>query len=276
MGSVRSKQRSKRKKRVGPKSTDYHWLYQTAVQSPDVNVKFFDRVYKARNGRLPALLKEDFCGTALLAAQWVRTRDDNMAYGVDLDQPTLDWGMEQNIVPLGGDASRVKLIKDDVRSVKEPKVDIVAALNFSYFIFKTPAELTGYFESVRGSLKDDGIFVLDIFGGWESHMDLKDRTRHRGFTYVWEQKGLDPLTNEGRFHIHFDFHGGGGIKDAFVYNWRLWSIPEVRECLQGAGFKSVDVYWEGTEKDTGEGNGVFRKVTKVENMPGWHTFMVAF
>ena len=61
----------------GPRSRERHWLYQEAVQSPDVHFGFFDRAYRERNGRLPLSLKEDFCGTALLST-------DNKAAGAKL------------------------------------------------------------------------------------------------------------------------------------------------------------------------------------------------
>ena len=273
MGSARTKSRRKRK---GPKSRDRHWLYEDAVQSPDVHIKLFDRLYKKRNGRPPRVLKEDFCGTALMAAEWVKYRPGNEAIGVDLDKPTLKWGKTHHIEPLGKDAGRVTLVHADVRDVDRPRADVVAALNFSYSVFKTPKELRKYFKNVHRSLKPGGAFFLDVFGGWEAQMDVTDKTRYSGYTYVWDQKGYDPVTNNARFHIHFKFHGGGGIRDAFIYDWRLWTIPELREELEAAGFSSSDVLWEGVEKDTGEGNGVFRSVKKAENCPGWNAFVVGW
>ena len=277
MGSARTRATKKKKRRVGPASKDRHKLYEMSVQSPDEHIKFFDRVYKQRNGRLPRVLKEDFCGTAFLASEWVHDRPDNEAIGVDLDQPTLQWGREHNIEPLGKDASRVKVILEDVRNVATPKVDIVTALNFSYCVFKTPRELRSYFENVHRSLNPGGCFVLDLFGGWEAQMDdVVDKTRYAGFTYVWDQKSFDPVTNNGFYRIHFKFHGGGGIRNAFIYDWRLWTIPEIREELDAARFSESDVYWEGIESDTGEGNGVFRRVKKAENCPGWNAFIVGW
>ena len=273
--SPRRERASNKKRNDGPRTWDRHKLYEIAVQSPDFNADFFDRVYRRLNGTKPRLLKEDFCGTALLSAEWVRKHKKNEAIGVDLDRETLRWGKKHNIAPLGQDASRVTLLRTDVRDVTRPKVDVVAALNFSYFVFKTPKELRGYFKKAKSSLRKGGIFVLDMFGGWEAHMNLVDRTRNKGFTYLWEQRGLNPITSEVTFHIHFQFHGGGSMQKAFTCDWRLWSIPEVRECLQDVGFEKVDVYWEGTDDD-GDGNGVFRRVTKVENQPGWHTFIVAY
>ncbi|MDH3215981.1 MAG: class I SAM-dependent methyltransferase [Candidatus Krumholzibacteria bacterium] len=265
----------KKKRRVGPESRDRHRLYEIAVQSPEANIHFCDRIYKKKNGKPPRILKEDFCGTAFLSAEWVKKRQDRMAIGVDLDGDTLRWARQHNLKPLGKDASRVTLIRGDVRSMRKTKVDVVVAFNFSYFTFKTVEELRKYFANARDSLAAGGIFVLDIFGGWEAQMDVTDKTRHKGFTYVWDQKGVDPVTNHGLFHIHFKFHGGGGIKRAFVYDWRLWSIPEVRDALLSVGFRSVQVYWEGVDPDTEEGNGIFRLVKRAENCPGWNAFIVA-
>ncbi|MEE9269172.1 MAG: class I SAM-dependent methyltransferase [Candidatus Krumholzibacteria bacterium] len=265
----------KKKKRRGPEIRDIHRLYEEAVQCPEEDVRFFDRVYSKKNGRPPRVLKEDFCGTALLAAEWVRTRADNEAIGVDLDKATLDWGLEHNIAPLDGDRKRVQIIHANVLDVREPKVDVVAALNFSYFIFKTRGELRKYFENARASLAPGGVLVVDIFGGWESQMEVTDKTRNKGFTYVWQQQSYDPLSHETRFHIHFRFHDGGGIKKAFTYDWRLWGIPEVRELMVVAGFAHTDVYWEGIAPDTGEGDGDFRRVVEAENCPGWNALIVA-
>ena len=264
----------RKKRRVGPKTRDRHALYEMSVQSPEENIRFFDRVYRKYNGRLPKLMKEDFCGTALACADWVKKRPDNIAIGVDLDEPTLAWGREHNIEPLEDDAKRVTLLCDDVRAVSTPKVDVVTAFNFSYFIFKTPPELIKYFKAVRKSLAPGGIFVMDIFGGWEAQMEVTDKTRYGGYTYVWQQEKFDPITNHSTFHIHFNFHGGGGIKKAFTYDWRIYSIPEVREALAAAGFADSEVFWEGVDDETNEGNGIFRAVRKAENCPGWNAFIV--
>ena len=70
------------------RNADRHWLYQNSVQNPQVEVPFIDRVFAKEFGRKPALLREDFCGTALLCGWWVKARATNRAIGVDLDGPT--------------------------------------------------------------------------------------------------------------------------------------------------------------------------------------------
>jgi hypothetical protein len=104
---------------------------------------------------------------------------------------------------------------------------------------------------------------------------MVERTRHSGFTYLWEQDQYDPIGNFARFHIHFKFHDRGGIRKAFTYEWRLWTIPEIRELLIEAGFRHVDIYWEGIDRRSGYGNSIFRKCTRATNSPGWIAFFVA-
>lgn len=258
-----------------PARRDPFNLYQIAVQSPEHDVAFIDRVFNRKNGRLPRSLHEDFCGTAYLSAHWVRVREDNRVVGVDHDPRILEWGRVHNIRPLGKGASRARLVRADVRRVRRPKVDVVAALNYSYFVFKERRHLLEYYRTVRRCLRDGGIFVLDIFGGSDTQTGATDATRHDGFTHVWEQREFDPLTNRSRFFIHFEFDQGRPIRNAFSYDWRMWSIPEVRDTLAEAGFSHVEVYWEGIDEETGEGDGAYRLVKRARNTPGWNALIVA-
>jgi SAM-dependent methyltransferase len=254
---------------------DRHRLYEASVQSPQADVLFFERVYRSWRGGLPRTLREDFCGTAAVAAEWVRKRKENRAIGVDLHRPTLEWGRRHNIEPLGEAASRIDLRREDVRSITAPPVDMIVALNFSYFVFKTRPELLGYFRSVKRSLAPRGLFCLDIFGGWESEALRTETRRKKGFTYVWEQTAFDPITHEVRFAIHFRFRDRREMKRAFTYDWRFWTIAEVRELLQEAGFRRSEVYWEGTDRSTLKGNGIFRRTDHAESCPGWIAYIVA-
>ncbi len=177
-------------------------------------------------------LREDFCGTASLACEWVRTGPRRHAIGVDLDADVLDWGRRNRVARLPETArARVKLLNDDVRSVSTDPVDIVGAFNFSYFCFKTRDEMRGYFARVHGALNADGLFFLDAFGGPEASDFTKEKTKIDGFTYVWEQAEFEPVTSRILCHIHFKFPDGSKIKRAFTYDWRLWTLPELRELL---------------------------------------------
>jgi hypothetical protein len=103
---------------------------------------------------------------------------------------------------------------------------------------------------------------------------MSEKTKYDEFTYIWDQARYSPVTGEMLCHIHFKFPDGSKLKKAFSYDWRLWTLPEVREMLTDAGFERVTVYWEGTDED-GEGNGVFTPEEKGEADAGWIAYIVA-
>jgi len=267
--------KDRKKKRLTAKTADRHELYEKSVQCPEADCDFIDRVFKKRYGRKPELLREDFCGTAFLCRTWADRRRKNRSIGVDMHESTLAWARER-VEALGSEtAERVTLLCDDVRNVNTPKVDVVVAMNFSYLVFRTREELRGYFAGVRESLRKEGMFLLDLYGGPESMSIEEEATDHDGFTYVWDQHAFNPITHETVCHIHFEFpRGGGRMRRAFSYEWRLWTIPEVREVLEEAGFHDVVVYWEGTAKD-GTGNGVFRPSTKGDDSASFVVYIGA-
>ena len=87
--------------------------------------------------------------------------------------------------------------------------------------------------------------------------EMEEETDHDDFIYVWDQNRYNPITGDINCQIHFKFPDGSQIKQAFNYDWRLWTLPEVRELLDEAGFSRVLVHWEGTDEKTQEGDGVF-------------------
>jgi hypothetical protein len=123
-------------------------------------------------------------------------------------------------------------------------------------------------------LKDDGIFFVDLFGGYEAQEETREKTKYDDFTYIWHQAEFHPVTHYMRTHIHFKFPDGSKIKKAFTYEWRLWSAPEIREMMLEAGFRKATVYWEG-EDENGEGNGEFSPEAKGEADPAWIAYVVA-
>lgn len=254
---------------------DLHELYEESVQAVDVEIEFLDKTFKALRGRRALVFREDFCGTASAACEWVRSRKDRTAIGVDNDKPTLDWGRENRIARLPKAAqARIELLLSDVRTVETPRADIVAAFNFSYFLFKERAELKAYFRGVRDALNDDGILFLDAFGGPEGITPQKEKTKHKGFTYIWDQSLFEPVSGRMLCHIHFHFPDGSKLKRAFSYDWRIWNLPELRELLLEAGFSKVRVYWEGEDED-GEPNGEYTESATGEADPAWVTYILA-
>lgn len=256
-------------------SADRHALYQDAVQTPLEDVKFFTEVYRERRGRAPLKLREDFCGTAYLATEWVKSDPRRSAIAIDLDEPTLDWGREHNLAAAGEDAGRrVRLIHSDVLDVREPRVDVTCAMNFSYCVFKTRATLRRYFEVVYAGLEDDGVFVTELYGGTEAITEDEEERPVGSFCYRWHCEKYNPITHETLCHISFEFPDGSRMRRAFTYDWRLWSIPELRELLEEVGFASVTIYWEDVDEN-GDGTGEFRATDEEENQESWLVYVVA-
>ncbi len=261
--------------RLTARNADRHWLYEKSVQNPATEVPFMRRIFAREYGRKPTFLREDFCGTALLSAAWVKANPAHTALGVDLDGPTLEWGRVNNLAPLGKAAERVTLVEADVRAVRAPRCDVLAATNFSWWGMKTRAELGAYFRNCRASLRDEGMLMLDCYGGPDAQaMQIEERDVD-GFDYLWDQDGYNPITGETMCHIHFRFPDGSMKKRAFTYDWRLWSLPETCDLLTDCGFRKVVVYWEGTTKD-GEPNGVFRPSRTGDSAPAWVAYILAF
>lgn len=275
--SQRSTARSSARPRYTARNSDRHTLYQLAVQSPVEDAQFLARVYRTLRGRDARHMREDFCGTALLCAAWVRGRNARTAEGYDLCADTMAWGRAHNFPPLGERAERIELVRADVRAKSRRRPDVRCAQNFSYFVFKRRAELLEYFTSVRRDLAPGGVFVLDIYGGSEAADEMEEERKiEQGFTYVWHQKSFDPASGDYRTAIHFRFKDGSELRNAFTYDWRLWTLPEVKDVLHEAGFPKVDSYWEGTSADGEGGNGIYRRSAKGENCPAWVTYLVAY
>ncbi|MFN2426658.1 MAG: class I SAM-dependent methyltransferase [Candidatus Binatia bacterium] len=258
-------------------AADKYDLYIRSVQSPDVEVAFFDRAFRTRFGRRPTSLREDFCGTAAVCYEWVKSAPGRRAVGVDLDAEPLAWGAKRFGSELSEEqASRLHIVHGDVRTTNS-KAEIIAAQNFSYFCFETRDDLRAYFKHVRRCLPKEGMLVLDVLGGSEViEDDREEETSFGKFKYVWNHIDFDPVTHHCKYAIHFRFKDGSELRNAFQYEWRLWSLPELRELLAEAGFSSSDVYWEGTERETGEGNGVYRKRNRGDADPAWVVYLVAW
>ncbi len=257
---------------------DRHLLYEHSVQSADAEIEFVDDTYQALRGRRARLLREDFCGTANVCCEWVRRRKENRAIGVDIDAEVLDWGRAHNLGRLKkAERKRVTLLQADVLKAKTPPPDIVSAMNFSYWLFRERKQLRRYFRRVRESLADDGILFLDAYGGYDAFREIVEEREvdaEGGFTYIWEQARFEPISNGLYCHIHFAFPDGSRLDRAFSYEWRLWTLPEIRELLAEAGFRKVTVYWQGWDAD-GEADGIFVPVEEADADAGWICYISA-
>lgn len=211
-------------------------LYERCVQSPGATVRFLEAIHAGS----PRVLREDFSGGAALCVAWARLGKDRRAVAVDLDP-----------VPLGRvrGVERVRAVLADVREAASG-ADILAALNFPIGYWHSRRDLLAYLRLCKRRLRPGGVFVADIYGGRDAmaqrtitaDLEMPDGTPVR---YEWEQRDADPVTARVLNVIHFRVGRGPNartLRNAFTYDWRLWSIPELVDACREAGFARVDVY----------------------------------
>ncbi|XP_021901464.1 uncharacterized protein LOC110817300 isoform X1 [Carica papaya] len=272
-------------------------LYQQSVQSPKGDISYLQKFFLMYVGqRQPLHLQEDFCGTALLSTEWLRTDPRRTAVGLDLDLEALEWCIKNNISKLGYDGySRLYLFHGNVLHPLEAKIvcsdpqvlirniglednncsvavatesteqpsltastndncmkkssglparDIVCAFNYSCCCLHKRADLVSYFKHALDALsKKGGIFVMDLYGGTSAECKLRLQRKFANFTYVWEQAEFDIIERKTRISLHYHLlKQQKKLRHAFSYSWRLWSLPEIKDCLEEAGFGSVH-FW---------------------------------
>ena len=256
---------------------DRHRLYELSVQYAASEIEFMDDTFKTLRKRRAKLLREDFCGTANVCCEWVSQRKSNRAIGVDIDSEVLDWGANNNLPRLSSSQrERISLLQGNVLTTETESPEIVSAMNFSYWLFKERGQLKRYFTRVLETLADDGIFFLDAYGGYDSFREIEEEREieDEDFTYIWEQAKYNPIDNGLICHIHFAFPDGSRMERAFSYDWRLWTLPEVRELLEEVGFRNVTIYWQGWDED-GEPDGIFEPAEEAEADAGWICYLSA-
>jgi hypothetical protein len=278
MGRNKDKAKSKNKPTQADLACKFD-CYQKSVQSADHEIEFFEQAFKDAYRRKPYSLREDFCGTFSVCCEWVKSNRKRTAIGVDLCPETLQWGRDNNLSKLSDtQQERIELLEQDVRKTGDT-VDLLAAQNFSFWIFKTRDEVIEYFKAAHANLNDQGVMVMDMMGGGECYNEEQVDKRtivkgKKGFKYHWEQASFNPVNNDASFYISFKFKDGSKLKRAFEYHWRFWSIPEVREMLEEAGFSESHVYWEEEDED-GEDTGIWNRETVVPSNPSWICYIVA-
>jgi SAM-dependent methyltransferase len=258
-------------------SDDVLLLYRHAVQHPEAEVEFLLRTFAHyHQGELPSTLREDFCGTAAVAAAWVAFDPTHEAVGIDHDEPTLRWAWQRAQRLLGDRADDLHLLAIDVMDVDPdtvPPVDVIAALNFSVLIYHSRETLDRYFAAAFRGLASDGMVVVDLYGGrgaWQIGTQQRriepasPEEPCEPFDYHWQQAAADPLTQRVLNHIHFDPGHGRMIRQAFSYDWRLWSPADLLASIRRAGFAAAELWCDRHNPVTGQSNGTFEPMNPVD------------
>lgn len=274
-------------------------LYRWAVQDPETHATVLRLMYERLHpGRSPMLLREDFAGTSAEAVAWLALGTGRRALAVDLHAPTLQWARRRAERILGERVADLQFIAADVMTTAPPAVpaaDIISVLNFSILYLREPEQLQAYLRHARHCLSPQGLLVLNLFGGSGAQQPRLDRhvvtprPRLAGeaaiapFEYQWEQRSFDARTRRIDCRIHFrttDIARPGILRDwrdAFRYEWRLWSLAELVAALQAAGFDEVQV-WRHTHDASLGAEGVFLgavPLTEFDALPYWTAYLVA-
>ena len=261
------------------KPFDLYAYYENSVQTPSEHINIFSRMYREIRGKDAMSLKEDFCVTFLISCEWAKSHPERTSIGVDLDPEPIAYGKKHGMKELNAkEKKRVSILQKNVCDVLPKKSQIIGAGNFSFFIFKTRPELKKYFVAAHKNLSKDGIFVLEMAGGPGFIKSGREQRTYKlkGFgkyTYYWDQKSYDPVQAYGMYAIHFKEPNGNFRKDAFVYDWRVWTIPELEDVMRECGFSDVAVYWEATGRD-GRGTGEYVRTKSGDNAYSWIAFVV--
>lgn len=227
------------------------------------------RFLHAAHGKKPLSLREDFAGPAGLAAEWAGQSPAHTALAVDIDREPLSHAPAS--------ARLKKKVADALRC--RDRADIIALFNFAAGEIHDRRRLVAYFKVLRASLKKGGIAALDIYGGSNAFApgSLSTFARIPGgrqrVRYTWQQVAADPDTGMVENHLHFSI-GRQKWPSAFIYKWRLWSIPELRDALLEAGFSTVETYDRLGDAVDQHGNLRIRPVSPEKGRPLDDDFVV--
>jgi len=248
----------------GRHAVDRYDLYERCVQAPAIMARFL----RAVHGGAPRTLREDFCGTGAVSRAWVQNSppgpQTSRAVCVDIDAGVLAAAQERALQ--ANVASHVAFIKADAIGpavgAEAGSADIVLVGNFSIGYIGTRRMLLNYMQMSRQRLRPGGIFVCDTYGGasafkpggFERRVVLEDGSL---VSFAWERVACDPLRGTVENAASFRILRAGQVEHefprAFTYRWRLWSIAELREALEEAGFVSTEVH---TRVDAESGGGI--------------------
>lgn len=271
-------------------------LYRWATQDPATQAAVLAAIYRRlRADREPLCLREDFAGNAADSVAWVDAGCDRRAVAVDLDPPTVAHAVARARRLLGPRADRIAFHVADVHALQPPAVaaaDVLSVLNFSIGYFHQRDALCRYLRHARRALAADGVLVLNCFGGADAMAARIDRHtiepgREAGskplpvFDYLWEQRRFDALRARLECRIHFELPDPaavGGVRriaDAFRYEWRLWTLPELLEAMREAGFRRAQV-WRHTarRKRNGQWNVSLGPVRRLPERRSWVAYVV--
>jgi len=256
-----------RSARQGParaaKPLSKYELYELTVQNPAALVPLLLAIH----GGSPRVLAEDFSGTAALSRAWLKAVPRSKAVAADIDpEPLRRAGRNQRLKTIVADVLRSPLLA-------QHRADVLFVGNFSIGEIHARRDLVRYLRRAKARLNPGGVFVCDTYGGESAFRTGSIQRMHPGpkrdpalrIRYTWQQRAADPITGRVENALHFRTDRGGDIEqeltDAFVYRWRLWSLPELRDAMLEAGFQAAQIHQQIPDAVDAEGKAYARPIT---------------
>ena len=255
-------------------------LYLASVQDPLSDIERVGLIYEEIFSKTAQKLREDFSAAFALSCCWVQSDKQRSAIAIDIDHDTIEYGKKNYLANLSVNEQTRMDVRVGNAIVQTEPVDIIATFNFSYNLLHERSELLSYFRKCHSSLNEKGMLIIDNFGGSDSEelviqetfIDNNDYISP--FTFEFERKSFNPITRRAQYSINFIYPDGPELMDAFKYDFRMWSIPELRDIMKEAGFSKSLVYWETPEGETVAENDFYAS-EKEENTSSWNAYIVA-
>lgn len=266
---------------------DKYDLYELCAQAPARDARFLRAIHAGS----PRVLGEDFSGGGAIARQWVALFPGARAVAVDLDPEPLERLKKTKGITIVCDdvrnaANKADLIADLNFSICElhARRDLVGYLRHARSRLRSRGafvcDIYGGSDSFyTGTIKQRklGPAGEKITYEWEQrHADpLTARVVNAMHFKVSPPKPTKPNT-AGRASrppskpLQRASRSSSppppsanpvetasrpySLRDAFVYHWRLWTVPELREALLEAGFAVTEVYPRFAEAIDTDGN----------------------
>ena len=145
---------------------DKYRMYEESVQEASEQAGLFEQFYREIREKKPSVMREDFCGTFLISAEWVKRDPAYSAIALDIDPEPLAYGEHHHWMPLNPEQrDRLRFLKRNVLWGTKTQADLITVCNFSFYCLKQRAQLVQYFKTCLEGLEDDGMLVLEMVGG---------------------------------------------------------------------------------------------------------------
>jgi hypothetical protein len=195
----------------------------------------------------------------------VTDAEDRRALAMDLDHEVVTKAAALSMLLNPQEQERIEIVRGDclgVQNAPESRndasaADVIFVGNFSIgYIFERGA-LVQYLAACKQRLDrgnggfGGGVFCCDLYGGASAFKlgGIERRHPSRGreiIRYAWQHELADPrtamVTNSISFRVEVDGDIVQQLPRAFVYTWRLWSLRELADAMQEAGFVEVQIY----------------------------------